>query len=67
MTRRRGPGFVVRRLVFAVAVAIWSYFRRVAILWVIGAPAVLGLLLALFLASLTIHYLNINTAFLISI
>ena len=27
----------------------------------------LGLLLSLFLASVTIHYLNINTAFLISI
>ena len=36
-------------------------------MWVIGAPAVLGLLMALFLASVTIKYLNINTAFLISI
>jgi predicted RND superfamily exporter protein len=50
-----------------VLLAIYSYFRRVALLWVIGAPAVLGVLLALFIASLTIHYLNINTAFLISI
>ena len=38
-----------------------------AILWVVGAPAVLGLLLSLTIASLTISYLNINTAFLISI
>ena len=33
----------------------------------IGAPAVLGLLISLFIASITIKYLNINTAFLISI
>ena len=46
---------------------IYLYFRRLALLWVIGAPAVLGLLIALFLASVTIKYLNINTAFLISI
>jgi hypothetical protein len=50
-----------------VLLAIFSYFRRVALLWVIGAPAVLGLLISLFIASLTIKYLNINTAFLISI
>ena len=50
-----------------VLLAIYSYFRRPALLWVIGAPAVLGLLIALFIASLTIHYLNINTSFLISI
>ena len=50
-----------------VLLAIYSYFRRLALLWVIGAPAVLGLLISLFIASLTIHYLNINTAFLISI
>ena len=36
-------------------------------LLVIGAPAVLGLLLALTLASVSIRYLNLNTAFLISI
>ena len=47
--------------------AIFSYFRRIALLWVIGAPAVLGLLISLFIASLTIKYLNLNTAFLISI
>ncbi|HEY2744662.1 MAG TPA: MMPL family transporter [Polyangia bacterium] len=50
-----------------VLLAIFSYFRRVGLLWVIGAPAVLGLLISLFIASLTIKYLNINTAFLISI
>lgn len=53
--------------IVCVLLAIYSYFRRIALLWVIGAPAVLGLLIALFIASLTIHYLNINTAFLISI
>ena len=50
-----------------VLLVIWLYFRRLALLWVIGAPAVLGLLLALALAQLTIHYLNATTAFLISI
>ena len=50
-----------------VLLAIFLYFRRFALILVIGAPAVLGLLLALTLASVTIHYLNINTAFLISI
>jgi predicted RND superfamily exporter protein len=50
-----------------IVLAIYSYFRRAALLWVIGAPAVLGLLVALLIASLTIRYLNINTAFLISI
>jgi predicted RND superfamily exporter protein len=50
-----------------ILLAIYSYFRRAALLWVIGAPAVLGLLIALFIASLSIHYLNINTAFLMSI
>jgi uncharacterized protein len=50
-----------------VLLAIFSYFRRVGLLWIIGAPAVLGLLISLFIASVTIKYLNINTAFLISI
>jgi predicted RND superfamily exporter protein len=50
-----------------VLFAIWLYFRRTAMILVIGAPAVLGLLLALMMASLTVHYLNVNTAFLISI
>jgi predicted RND superfamily exporter protein len=50
-----------------VFAAIYSYFRRVGLLLVIGAPAVLGVLGSLFIASLTIHYLNINTAFLITI
>jgi uncharacterized protein len=46
---------------------IYLYFRRLALLLVIGAPAVLGLFLSLMIASFTIHYLNVNTAFLISI
>ncbi|HEX4459211.1 MAG TPA: MMPL family transporter, partial [Polyangia bacterium] len=50
-----------------VLLALYSYFRRLALLWVIGAPAFLGLLMALFLASVTIHYLNLTTSFLISI
>jgi predicted RND superfamily exporter protein len=50
-----------------VLLVIWLYFRRLALLWVIGSPAVLGLMIALALARLTIHYLNANTAFLISI
>ena len=55
-------------LVFAcVGLVIYSYFRRIGLLWIVGAPAVLGLLLSLFIASVTIKYLNINTAFLISI
>jgi uncharacterized protein len=59
---------VATLLVLACVFAgIYSYFRRVGLLWVIGAPAVLGLLLALMIASVTVKYLNINTAFLISI
>ncbi|HXN81290.1 MAG TPA: MMPL family transporter, partial [Myxococcales bacterium] len=50
-----------------VLLAIWLYFRRVAVLVAVGAPAVLGLLLALAIARVTVHYLNANTAFLISI
>jgi uncharacterized protein len=50
-----------------VLLSIFMYFRRFALLLVVGAPAVLGLLLALALASVTIHYLNVSTAFLISI
>ncbi|MCU1277482.1 MAG: exporters of the superfamily [bacterium] len=50
-----------------VLLAIYSYFRRIGLLWVIGAPAMLGLLISLFIASVTIKYLNISTAFLISI
>lgn len=46
---------------------IWLYFRRIGMLIVVGAPAVLGLLCVLALASVTVKYLNINTAFLISI
>ncbi len=50
-----------------VLLAIWFYFRRVAVLAAVGAPAVLGLLLALAIARVSVHYLNANTAFLISI
>jgi predicted RND superfamily exporter protein len=50
-----------------VLFAIWLYFRRFAVLLAVGAPAVLGLLLALALARVTVQYLNANTAFLISI
>lgn len=50
-----------------VLLAIWLYFRRVAVLAAVGAPAVLGLLLALAIARVSVHYLNANTAFLISI
>ena len=53
--------------VFLVLLAIYLYFRRVAVLAVVGAPAVLGVLLALAMSRYTIHYLNANTAFLISI
>jgi predicted RND superfamily exporter protein len=47
--------------------AIWGYFRRVGLVWIVGAPAVLGLMLALAVARFTVHYLNASTAFLISI
>jgi predicted RND superfamily exporter protein len=50
-----------------VLLVIYLYFRRAALLLVIGAPAVLGVLMALALARLTIEYLNANTVFLISI
>ncbi|MSP63258.1 MAG: hypothetical protein EXR72_23535 [Myxococcales bacterium] len=50
-----------------VLLSILLYFRRILVLWVVGAPAILGLLLALALAQLTVHFLNANTAFLISI
>jgi len=50
-----------------VLLVIYLYFRRLGMLVVIGAPAFLGVLLALMLAQLTLKYLNINTAFLISI
>ena len=51
----------------AVMAVIYAYFRRALLLWVIGAPAVLGLLLSLTIAEIFIRYLNMNTAFLISI
>jgi len=50
-----------------VLLALWLYFRRLALVVLVGVPAVLGLLAALAIAALSIHYLNANTAFLISI
>ena len=50
-----------------VLLVLWLYFRRLGLIIVIGAPAVLGLFLALSLALVTLKNLNINTAFLISI
>lgn len=50
-----------------VLASIYLYFRRFALLVVIALPAFLGVLLALMLAQLHLKYLNINTAFLISI
>jgi hypothetical protein len=54
-------------VVLLVGLVIWLYFRRMALLLVIGAAPVLGLLVVLACASLTIHYLNVTTSFLISI
>ncbi len=51
----------------SVLLVIFLYFRRIAVLVVVGAPALLGLVLALAIAQFTIRYLNANTAFLISI
>ena len=51
---------------FVMAV-IYLYFRRVGLLVVIGVPAFIGVLFSLTLAQLALKYLNINTAFLISI
>lgn len=50
-----------------VMLVIYMYFRRMSLLLVIATPAVFGVLLSLVLARFTIQYLNINTAFLISI
>jgi uncharacterized protein len=59
---------IATALCFAlVTLVIYVYFRRAALLLVVGAPAVLGLLLSLAVASVAIRYLNVNTAFLISI
>jgi uncharacterized protein len=51
-------------LIFA---AIWLYFRRIALVLIVGAPAVFGLFVALAIARFTLHALNLNTAFLIAI
>lgn len=50
-----------------VVLSIHLYFRRLALLPIVVAPAVLGLLLTLALARLLLSALNANTAFLISI
>ncbi len=50
-----------------VLLVIYLYFRRVAVLFAVGAPAVLGLLGALALARYSLRALNANSAFLISI
>mgnify|MGYP000267008853 CR=1 FL=1 len=50
-----------------VLLVIYLYFRRLGMLVVIGVPAFIGVLLSLMLAQLALKYLNINTAFLISI
>ena len=50
-----------------VLLVIYLYFRRFGMLVVIGVPAFIGVLLSLMLAQLALKYLNINTAFLISI
>ncbi len=46
---------------------IYFYFRRFGLLFVIVTPTFYGVLLALLLAQVHLSYLNINTAFLVSI
>lgn len=53
--------------VACVMLTIYLYFRRVGMLLVVTMPALYGVLLALMLAQVVIKYLNINTAFLVSI
>ena len=50
-----------------VGLAVLSYFRRLWLLVALVLPVAVGLLLSLAFAAVTIRYLNINTAFLISI
>jgi hypothetical protein len=50
-----------------VLLSIYLFFRRFTVLFAVGAPAVLGLLLTLALAYATLGSLNANSAFLISI
>ena len=50
-----------------ILLSIMLYFRRMAVLIVVGAPAILGVLLSLVLAAFKLQHLNINTAFLVSI
>ncbi|HNN92850.1 MAG TPA: MMPL family transporter [Pseudomonadota bacterium] len=50
-----------------ILLSIMLYFRRMAVLVVVGAPAILGVLLSLVLAAFKLQHLNINTAFLVSI
>lgn len=50
-----------------VLLIIYVYFRRLGLLVVIGVPTLFGVLLSLMLAQILLKYLNINTAFLVSI
>lgn len=50
-----------------IFVAIWAYFRRLALVAIVFAPALLGLVVALAVARFALHALNLNTAFLIAI
>lgn len=50
-----------------IAGIIYFYFRRIGLLFVIITPTFFGVLLALLLAQVRLSYLNINTAFLVSI
>lgn len=50
-----------------VLVAIYLHFRRPLLVILVGAPAVLAVLLAMSVASVTVHSLNVNSAFLLSI
>lgn len=50
-----------------VLLAIYLHFRRPLLVLLVGAPAVLAVLLAMSVASFTVHALNVNSAFLLSI
>lgn len=50
-----------------VLLSIYLYYRRIGVLLGVGAPAVFGVLLSLAVARHTVHFLNANSAFLISI
>ena len=50
-----------------VMLAIYLHFRRPLLVLLVGAPAVLAVLLAMSVASFTVQALNVNSAFLLSI